>query len=105
MHLLLWLLWFVATFEEEGEFGCARRFRPLQLASAHRLTTTHLVVLARFPHAQIVRVCPVSKVSCSDIGFLLWLLWFVAPFEEEGESWGLFVCGLFMCGCAHQSWT
>jgi hypothetical protein len=38
------------------------------------LPIMHLVVLAHFPHAQIVRVCPVSEVSCSDIGFLLWLL-------------------------------
>jgi hypothetical protein len=75
IRLLSWLCCHRRPSEEWPRF---------QLATAHPLTTTHLFALAHFPHAQIVRVCPVSEVSCSGMPLLLWLLWFVATFEEEG---------------------
>jgi hypothetical protein len=60
-----------------------------QLPTAHLLLKLHLVVLALLPYAQIVRVCPLSEVSCPAMPLLLWLLlWFVATFEGVGCAHG-----------------
>jgi hypothetical protein len=81
MHLLLWLLWFIATFEEEGESLAA----PIA-STAHLLTTMHLVALVPLSYAQITPVCPLTFVSCSSMHLLVWLWWSeLATFEEEGE--------------------
>jgi hypothetical protein len=92
MHFLLWLLWFVATFEEEGESW----LRPSLQASGLRLRAVcsngrphfprHLVVLPPFPHAQFTPVCPPTVVSYSSISLLVWLLWFVATFEVQASG-------------------
>jgi hypothetical protein len=57
----------------------------LWLATAHPLTTTHMVVSPLLPHAQFTPECPLAFGSCSGMSLLLWLLWFIATFEEEGE--------------------
>jgi hypothetical protein len=79
IHFLLWLL----CGQRSGEFWP----RLSACASAHLLTTTHLVVWPLFPHAQIVRICFLTFVSCLRIRFLLW--WLCGPRRSSSASQAL----------------
>jgi hypothetical protein len=85
MYFLLWLL---CGQRRSSSAGQALALRPrLWIASAHPLTTTHLIVLILFPHEKFTPVYLRTFASCSDMHLLLWLLWYVATLELKEESW------------------
>jgi hypothetical protein len=69
----------VAGLPNQTEFWLQR---PGSL-TAHPLLTMHLDAWPPFPHAEIVRICPLTFVSCSDMPVQLWLLLVAAENREK----------------------